>query len=180
VSRPIPAEVTVDGRSHPVMGAQLAVVRDGRVLLQLRPWPPGWELPGGHCEAGEDPAATALREAEEETGLRVALGGLVGVYSWSGLRRVGDAVYWGTVTGGRPRRSIESLRIRFVSPSELPATVFPWVRDRAADALAVVDGGPPVHRVQPVHPRHVLFFGLRWLATAVDRARSLRRRLRRS
>jgi 8-oxo-dGTP pyrophosphatase MutT (NUDIX family) len=149
------------------------------VLLQLRPWPPGWELPGGHREAGEDPALTALREAEEETGLSVALGGLVGVYSWSGLRRVGDAVYWGTATGGRPRRSIEALTTRFVSPSELPATVFPWFRDRVADALAVAEGAPPVHRVQPVHPRHVLFFGLRWLATLLDTVRALRRRVRR-
>jgi hypothetical protein len=33
-----------------------------------------------------------------------------------------------------------------------------------------------VHRVQPVHPRHVLFFGLRWLGTLVDMVRALRRR----
>jgi 8-oxo-dGTP pyrophosphatase MutT (NUDIX family) len=169
--------VTVGGTAHAVQGAQLAVVRDGRVLLQLRPWPPGWELPGGHCETGEDPALTALREAEEETGLRVALGGLVGVYSWSGLRQVGDAVYWGRVTGGHPRRSIEALTTRFVFPSELPATVFPWIRDRVVDALAAADGAAPVHRVQPVHPRHVLFFGLRWLATLLDMARALRRRV---
>ncbi|MEA2672508.1 MAG: hypothetical protein QOG45_2728, partial [Chloroflexota bacterium] len=39
----------VGDRTFPVQGAQLAIVHDGRVLLQLRPWPPGWELPGGHC-----------------------------------------------------------------------------------------------------------------------------------
>ena len=39
-----------------VMGAQVAIVERGRVLLQFRPWPPGWELPGGHCKPGEDPA----------------------------------------------------------------------------------------------------------------------------
>lgn len=30
----------------------------------------GWELPGGIVEAGEDPAAAAARETEEETGWR--------------------------------------------------------------------------------------------------------------
>lgn len=30
----------------------------------------GWELPGGLVDAGEDPAATATREVEEETGWR--------------------------------------------------------------------------------------------------------------
>lgn len=169
----------VGDRTFPVQGAQLALVHDGRVLLQLRPWPPGWELPGGHCEAGEDPAVTAAREAEEETGLRATVGGLVGVYTWRGLRRGGDAVYWGTLSGGRPRRTIEALRLRYSSPTDLPATVFPWFRERVADALAAAGGAPPVHRVQPVTPRHVLFFGLRWLATLLDLVRRWRGRGRR-
>jgi 8-oxo-dGTP pyrophosphatase MutT (NUDIX family) len=167
-------EVRVAGTVHRVEGAQLAIIEDGRVLLQLRPWPPGWELPGGHCEDGEDPAATATRETEEETGLRATVGGLVGVYSWRGLRRGGDAVYWGTPSGGRARRSIEALRMRYVGPGELPPTVFPWFRERVSDALAAAAGAPPVHRVQPVTPRHVLFFGLRWAATLLDALRRLR------
>lgn len=32
--------------------------------------PDAWELPGGGREPGEDPGTTALRELEEETGLR--------------------------------------------------------------------------------------------------------------
>jgi len=160
------------------VGAQLALVHDGRVLIQLRPWPPGWELPGGHCDPGEDPAVTAAREAEEETGLRATVGGLVGVYSWRGLRRASDAVYWGTLSGGEPRRSIEALRLRYVGSSELPATIFPWYRDRIADALAAAAGAPPVHRVQPVGFRHVLFFTLRWARVAIERLRRLGSRRR--
>ena len=171
--RPI---VLVEGRAFPVQGAQLALVRDGRVLLQLRPWPPGWELPGGHCEAGEDPAVTAARETEEETGLRASVGGLVGVYSWRGLRRASDAVYWGTLIGGEPRRSIEAVRLRYVNASELPPTVFPWFRERVADALAAAGGAPPVHRVQPVTLRNALFFGLRWVAVGLDWVRRKRKR----
>ncbi len=56
----------IDGVEWLVEGAQVAIVQRGRVLLQFRPWPPGWELPGGHCDPGEDPADTAKREVTEE------------------------------------------------------------------------------------------------------------------
>lgn len=55
----------------------LLVDREGRVLLQQRDddVPPAgygrWALPGGHMEPGESPREAALREMEEETGLRV-------------------------------------------------------------------------------------------------------------
>ncbi|MFW3474571.1 NUDIX domain-containing protein [Streptomyces microflavus] len=54
-----------------------AVVDDqSRVLMLWRyrfvPQQWGWELPGGIVDAGEDPAATAVRETEEETGWRPA------------------------------------------------------------------------------------------------------------
>ena len=40
-----------------------------------------WCLPGGHMEAGESVTEACLREVWEETGLRVVLSALVGVYS---------------------------------------------------------------------------------------------------
>ena len=48
----------------------------GRILLLKRgmtaPWMPGkWNLPGGGGDLGETPAETAIREALEETALRV-------------------------------------------------------------------------------------------------------------
>ena len=45
-----PSQVVVDGVVWPVQGAQVAILDGSRVLLQLRPFPPGWELPGGHVE----------------------------------------------------------------------------------------------------------------------------------
>lgn len=171
--------VSVDGVDWPVTGAQIVLVRDGRVLVQLRPWPPGWELPGGHCGHQEDPAVAAAREAEEETGYQVRILGLAGVYTWAGLRHTSDAVYVGEITGGRWRRSVEAVRHRFVDPQRLPHTVFPWIPQRVADAVAVArDGAAPVHRMQPVSLAHVLFFGARWLAVLVDSLRRWRRRRR--
>ena len=178
-SHPAHGAVLIDGVVHPVDGAQLAVVRDGRVLIQLRPWPPGWELPGGHCRAGEDPASCAIRETEEETGWQVRVECLAGVYTWAGWRRAGDALYVGEIVGGAPRRSIESVRTRFVAAGDLPRTTFPWVSQRVHDALAAHHGSGAVHRVQPVGFRHVLFFGMQWVAVVVDAVRGARRRAER-
>ena len=44
------------------------------VLLVHRPRYGDWSFPKGKLEPGEDPEAAALREVEEETGLRCALG----------------------------------------------------------------------------------------------------------
>jgi 8-oxo-dGTP pyrophosphatase MutT (NUDIX family) len=166
--------VAIDGVEWPVEGAQVAIVERGRVLIQFRPWPPGWELPGGHCERDEDPAVTAARETVEETGYRVRITGIVGVYSWRGLRSAGDVVFLGEVVGGAPRRSLEAWALRMASPDRLPRTVFPWIRERAADAVQVAAGAPPVHRIQPVTIRHVLGFATAWLHTPIDRV--MRRR----
>jgi 8-oxo-dGTP pyrophosphatase MutT (NUDIX family) len=161
--------VVINGVEWPVEGAQVAIVERGRVLLQFRPWPPGWELPGGHCEPGENPAVTAARETAEETGYEVRIAGIVGVYAWRGLRSAGDVVYLGQVIGGAPRRSIESWALRMAPPDALPRTVFPWIRQRVRDAVDVAGGGGPVHRVQPVTIRHVLGFATAWLHTPFDR-----------
>ncbi len=166
--------VTVNGVERTVEGAQVAIVERGRVLLQFRPWPPGWELPGGHCEPGEDPAVTAARETEEETGYQVRIAGIVGVYSWRGLRSAGDVVYLGEVIGGTPRRSLEAWALRMAAPDALPRTVFPWIRERARDAVEVAGGAAAVHRLQPVTIRHVLGFATVWLHAPIERL--LRRR----
>lgn len=50
------------------------VSRDGLVLLVHRPKYDDWTFPKGKCDAGERDEACALREVEEETGLRCELG----------------------------------------------------------------------------------------------------------
>lgn len=171
--------VVVDGVPHTVVGAQAAIIAGDRILVQLRLWPPGWELPGGHCGKGESPSETALREAREETGLEVALRGLVGVYRWDGLRHQADAVYLVEPIGGAHRRSIEGISHVFVRRGRYPRAVFPWIPQRLEDSFDVAAGGPPVLRVQPVTWRHVLFFGSSLAAAMVDESRRARRSLRR-
>lgn len=143
--------------------------------MQFRPWPPGWEFPGGHSEPNEDPAATAQREAEEETGYRVRIIGLIGVYTWQGLRHVGDALYCGEVVGGSAKRNLEAWTSRFVDGDHVPRTIFPWYRQRVADALEYDVSTPPVHRVQRVSMYQVAAFATEWLRVPVDRFLKRRR-----
>jgi 8-oxo-dGTP diphosphatase len=55
----------------------------GVVLIKRKnePYEGRWALPGGFVRYGERVEDAAAREAKEETGLRVKLGKLVGVYS---------------------------------------------------------------------------------------------------
>lgn len=57
-----------------VTGSALVTGRRGVVLLKHRKLGI-WVQPGGHLEAGETPWAAAQREAAEETGLKLTLGG---------------------------------------------------------------------------------------------------------
>lgn len=61
--------------------AALIVSDDGQqILLQQRADNGKWGMPGGGIEPGEHPAHAAIREAYEETGLRVEVSQLVGVF----------------------------------------------------------------------------------------------------
>lgn len=51
------------------------------VLIERKNPPPGWALPGGFVDYGEQIERAAVREAKEETGLDVTLLALLGVYS---------------------------------------------------------------------------------------------------
>lgn len=59
-------------------------IGDGNIVLVKRKNPPYkdmWALPGGMMDPGETIETTAIREAEEETGLKIELINLIGVYS---------------------------------------------------------------------------------------------------
>lgn len=68
---------------NPVPTVDVVVFIPGRgVVLVERSNPPlGWALPGGFVDYGESCETAAVREAREETGLEVALTGILGVYS---------------------------------------------------------------------------------------------------
>ena len=70
-------------RANSIVVAAVAFVQDseGRVLLVQRSDNGLWALPGGAQEIGETVTHTAERETFEETGYRVKVTELIGVYS---------------------------------------------------------------------------------------------------
>ena len=95
-------------------------------------------LPGGAIEPGETPADAAVREAWEETGVRVRLTRLVGVFGGSHYvvqYRNGDrasyvsSVFEATIDGGQLKPDEVELReLRFVTESEAAGLALaPWV-----------------------------------------------------
>jgi ADP-ribose pyrophosphatase YjhB (NUDIX family) len=66
--------------NDPKIAVGVAVFRDDALLLVRRVMEPGrgkWALPGGWVDAGQDPRDAAAREALEEAGIVVEVGGIV-------------------------------------------------------------------------------------------------------
>src|SRR3954447_10480081 len=111
------------GKRVPCAGA-VVVDADGRLLVIRRGRPPAegrWSIPGGRVEPGETVEAAVAREVREETGLEVAVGGLVGQVERPGRD---GAVYVihdhaATVVGGEPRAGDDAAEVRWVTPDEL-------------------------------------------------------------
>ena len=64
----------------PTVDVVIATSR-GIVLVRRANPPHGWALPGGFIDEGELAEVAAIREVREETGLRITLDALLGVYS---------------------------------------------------------------------------------------------------
>lgn len=100
-----------------VLAAGGVVVRDGerpQVAIVHRPKYDDWTLPKGKLEPGESFEAAALREVEEETGLRCSLGRYVGERTYRDRHgRLKLVRYWEMAPEGgefAPNREVDELR----------------------------------------------------------------------
>jgi ADP-ribose pyrophosphatase YjhB (NUDIX family) len=66
----------------PRVGVGAVILKEDRVLLVKRGSPPSqgkWSIPGGLVQLGETTEAAAIREVEEECGLKVRVLGIAGI-----------------------------------------------------------------------------------------------------
>ena len=100
------------------------------VLIRRKNPPHGWALPGGFVDIGESLEHAAMREAEEETALRVTLKILLGCYSdptRDPRGHTASAVYVAEAVG-EPRAQDDAAGVAIFSPEGLPS---PLVFDHA-------------------------------------------------
>lgn len=125
---------------------------DGRLLLIHRIDNDLWALPGGAMDLGESVADAAVREVEEETGVRVELTGLVGIYTDPGhvmayddgeVRQEFSVCFHARPLTGEPRHDgTETKAAEWVEPTAIAGlNIHPSMRRRVSDAL--VGGDEP-------------------------------------
>ena len=122
----------------------VAILKDGRILLVKREDFEIWSLLGGHVESGESVAQAAIREVREETGLRIELTRLVGIYyRLEGWNRGGShsVLFTASPIKGKPTpQKGEVLEICYFDPHKLPADLFWGHKQRINDVLNDVGG----------------------------------------
>jgi 8-oxo-dGTP pyrophosphatase MutT (NUDIX family) len=113
-----------------VPSVNVAVTDDtGRVLLIRRTDNGNWALPGGAVDPGESLAEAAVRETEEETGIRCEVDAVVGIYtnprhvihytSNDEVRQEFSIVLTARAVSGKPTPSNESSAVEWAEPSDL-------------------------------------------------------------
>jgi ADP-ribose pyrophosphatase YjhB (NUDIX family) len=105
----------------------LIINESGQVLLIKRSDTGQWAIPGGKQEFGESAAECAIREAEEESGVKAEITGFLGVYSNPNhivaytdgeTRQQYEAAYIGRPVAGTPTTNDEADDVRWVHPDD--------------------------------------------------------------
>jgi 8-oxo-dGTP diphosphatase len=126
----------------PVAGA-IPLDGEGRVILLRRGFDPAqgrWTFPGGFVDLGESVEDAARRETDEELGISIELGRLVGVYSRAEDRVV--LIVFLARALGVPRTTPEATEVRSFPTAEIPwdELAFWSTRQALGDALDPVIG----------------------------------------
>ena len=144
-------EVQLDGKSrrrcpecdfiyyrNPIPAAGAIIVKNGKILLVKRKYPPyvgDWCFPAGFMEYGEAPGNCCVREVAEETGLEIELTSSFKVYSGNDdpRSRAVLIIYLAKVTGGRLKPGDDADEVRYFSREEIPANIAFESHTRAID-----------------------------------------------
>jgi 8-oxo-(d)GTP phosphatase len=124
-----------DPQQPDIVSAGVVVTRKGgEVLLVHRPRYDDWSFPKGKLEPGESTPVAAVREAAEETGLRVRLGPPLAAQEYPVGTKSKVVHYWAArvvghddVSSYRPNEEIDDVRW---CPRENAADLLSYSRDR--------------------------------------------------
>ncbi len=107
-----------------------AVIREGRLLLVQEAADGKWAIPGGFADVGDGPADMVKREVWEESGLKVEVGKLIGVFD---ANRQGELRFHHAYKllflckdlGGEPHAGDETIDAKFFDFDKIPE-LSPW------------------------------------------------------
>ena len=117
----------VEVHKNPLPTVDIIIEVGERIVLIERKNPPfGWALPGGFVDYGESYEKASLREAEEETGLKVTALRQFHTYSDPGRdprHHTASTVFIGTAESV-PQAGDDAARAELFREGELPPLVF--------------------------------------------------------
>ena len=127
-------------------GVAVILNKQGEILLQKRTDKNKWGLPGGVVELEESYSEAAVREAFEETGLKVKPKKLLGIYSGQKYKISypnGDkvqtvaAAFYVEIVGGKlkTQKDAETLELKYFAKGNLPEIAGPDFEDMISDAF---------------------------------------------
>lgn len=134
---------------NPVPSVGLLIEMNGGIVLIKRGHPPHvgrWTLPSGFIEADESAEQAAVREAEEETGLKVKIIELAGVNSFPEGPPVSGIILFfrARPVGGELRAGDDAADAKVFQPSDIPPLPFRTHREVMAGWLSKREL-PPAH-----------------------------------
>ncbi|MEA3438990.1 MAG: NUDIX hydrolase N-terminal domain-containing protein [Chloroflexota bacterium] len=113
------------GYATPRVDVRGVVFQNGELLMVRERMDNGWTMPGGWADVGDFPSEAVEREVFEESGYRVKVQRMVGIYDANrfGTLEVFHAykiVFLCNIIGGEARTSNETTEVAFFSLNEIP------------------------------------------------------------